>query len=1232
MYRTLKKLFLLFAFVCALCCFAVACGDNENPPADDDGKVSYSVTVTAEEGFDISSVKAQWMSGTETASEEIALDAEGKASVELDSGAYTVTLKGVPSGYTFQPAVVTAENPAATIAITVVTVDYNITVTFPTDITPPQSVKVQLYSGETEVGAATEITEGKATINVRGGDYTAKVIGLPDYLQAADATVSLGNRNATIAVSFKQVEYTVTVTVANGVGVPEGASVALYSGTTKVGTEVAIDSSSVEAKFNITAGNYTARVSGLGALYHSDEATLTYTQRTGAIAITANTVTFTLDVPDYITISDYTALEVDLFEGTRNRDASESSVLDEPVKFDAQGVAAVVVMAGDYVAKFSGFASGVGAADIIISQTDTDVTVPVYYLPTGGDARYDDYSGMLSGTPYGFTETGDYIVQTQIVSVFGSPEYATKYIGFTAEEDGLYTFSWDDDDVVFVSDYADSDSYEYKKYVTKSDYGAQYALQAGEKFAFEIGFNKDISYYNYNQYVIVNLVIEEYPAAGAEFNPKAVTEGANTTEVKGAAWFNLPMAESGYQYYITYDSAKMSAQVYMYDNASWTFNWVDIASEELLSLSEWSTTQLKITANDADTEITFTFVKQVKSGAFDNPIALTLGTEETYHFTDMGNAWYNFTTPDDGKTSYRIWLGANFNGITIYSSVSDEYKEGETTVGSGPIFGIGESVITLQPNTKYWAMLHSNNGLEVSFTIDDFDPATEGVEGEPWKPFEVGEGTHAVVTLQKNGAEVKSGSVYFKYTATKSGDLIIAPNNRNVEGLNVDVINLNENFTDFMTEYMSKFDRFSNRSANPYAVTFSGGKVTVTAEETVWFYISYNFDSAAVAEDSYTVNINISVIEEGDKQTASVGDNSLAGADGNVKTVGYKYTATKACHPEITFPEIEGFTADVVYVSGSNIASCAGFVAEGNDIYFTVTYCYTGDGDASQAKFVLTENEPTEAVAGDNAIGDGDVSVRDVVYVYTATATAHHTISVSATNGIEYTIICYDESGNVKSRAHNFVISLDTDAKIYFHIYAEGFGEFTLNITALGSSEDITAGEAKSLDDATSRTEKIFKFIANKVGWIVGVVTGTESYSIQYFDESWSPISDAEDGLAVISGDVIYMIVGYTGSGVQFSVNLIEPTDLAGETTISVPANNTEQPQIHLYKFTASSDGVFMCDPTDYFEGTCICFTSESDDVTYSYVSSGDEIYICIITYPGDSAVEFEISVQSDDW
>ena len=137
MYRTLKKLFLLFAFVCALCCFAVACGDNENPPADDDGKVSYSVTVTAEEGFDISSVKAQWMSGTETASEEIALDAEGKASVELDSGAYTVTLKGVPSGYTFQPAVVTAENPAATIAITVVTVDYNITVTFPTDITPP---------------------------------------------------------------------------------------------------------------------------------------------------------------------------------------------------------------------------------------------------------------------------------------------------------------------------------------------------------------------------------------------------------------------------------------------------------------------------------------------------------------------------------------------------------------------------------------------------------------------------------------------------------------------------------------------------------------------------------------------------------------------------------------------------------------------------------------------------------------------------------------------------------------------------------------------------------------------------------------------------------------------------------------------------------------------------------------------------------------------------------------
>ena len=129
MYKTLKKAVLLFFLSLAVVCgsvFLAACGET---PADGntvvDSKVTYTVTVTSEVSeISLTSIKAQWlMINYAAASEEIALDENGKASVELDANVYTVILKGVPTDKaTFVAAYVTATSPNANITLRAVSV------------------------------------------------------------------------------------------------------------------------------------------------------------------------------------------------------------------------------------------------------------------------------------------------------------------------------------------------------------------------------------------------------------------------------------------------------------------------------------------------------------------------------------------------------------------------------------------------------------------------------------------------------------------------------------------------------------------------------------------------------------------------------------------------------------------------------------------------------------------------------------------------------------------------------------------------------------------------------------------------------------------------------------------------------------------------------------------------------------------------------------------------------
>ena len=318
MYKTLRKVVLLFLLTLAVVCgsvFLAACDipADENGGGEEDAKVTYSVTVTVDsdvEGVTLTSLKAQWKSGSTTAGEET-LDAEGKASVELDAGAYTVELLGVPDTATYTKASVTATSPAATIKISLKSTGDNqdpdgekdkdvtvaVTLSLPaTDITLGDDVKVQAYVDGAAHGDPVDIYGITASVTVpKDSTFTVGLTNLPDYLNQS-ATVD--GDTATITLTLKEVKYTIMVL---GLEDYEGVTVTLLKGGVAVedATEVALtaDSFGGMAEVVITAGKYTVQVNGVDdPAYSYEAASLDYDadNRTAVIEFTVNFVRLTV--------------------------------------------------------------------------------------------------------------------------------------------------------------------------------------------------------------------------------------------------------------------------------------------------------------------------------------------------------------------------------------------------------------------------------------------------------------------------------------------------------------------------------------------------------------------------------------------------------------------------------------------------------------------------------------------------------------------------------------------------------------------------------------------------------------------------------------------------------------------------------------------------------------------------------------------------------------------------
>lgn len=208
MYKTLKRAALLFLLTLAVVCgsvFLAACDDPVvDNNTDGDEKVTYTVTVTSEvSDIALTSIKAQWLlSNYEPASDEIALDENGKASVELDATSYTVMLIGVPvSKATYIAANVTALSPDATITLKATSVS-------PTALAAPEDIEIsegvltwsavsnadgyEIYKGDEKVA-----TVGKITLkyiiptDLAPGTYLYTIVAKGDGVHYADSEKSV---------------------------------------------------------------------------------------------------------------------------------------------------------------------------------------------------------------------------------------------------------------------------------------------------------------------------------------------------------------------------------------------------------------------------------------------------------------------------------------------------------------------------------------------------------------------------------------------------------------------------------------------------------------------------------------------------------------------------------------------------------------------------------------------------------------------------------------------------------------------------------------------------------------------------------------------------------------------------------------------------------------------------------------------------------------------------------
>ena len=749
MQRTLKKLVFLFALVCTvICCVAfAACGDKNNGGGN---KITYSVTVSSDDAsLTLTSITAQWKSGSEVKG-SAALDSEGKASVKLDKGDYTVDLSGELDGYTWSTKNVTAASPSTTITITKVianskTLNVQVTSALPL----PANAKVQVYDADdAEFGATQAIQTGNNALSVpKTGDFTIVFVD-GEYLEG-EVEVAATALTATLNLTAKEVEYTVTVEAEAGINLV-GVTVALKADSNEVATKNIVEEDIVEGVATIIitapAGEYTVELENLDPANEYASETVSYesTARTATIEVKATVYIVTLDkLGNSI---DESALTVELYDDAGEK-VAEATFED--------GVAKFYVAAGDYTIDVKGLVGyGYIAEDF---NADKEATVHVAAIPEGGSQYltddYDEETDSIipsAGTPYTLNAVGGYYIEFEV-------EYRGYTFKFTAPEEGenLYTFSWKylaENDTV-------SKSYGYGTNVYSEIDGVSisFILQKEEIAEFALQYSPE-SFGAGSYRFIIEVAAVAAPALGSVDRPVEIASSDLADEHTGPegrtdVYFQLAQSGRAQSFTITFDEG--ATVYYSNDNIA---DLSEIASGDIIIVPPYSDGFIRVVADSAP--VKFTLKRYFAPGANpEKPYAIPgIGVNVSYNFIDGSPAWFTFTPEQSGY--YRIVEVQDVAEIYVTSGPFKESWDGEWVYDGETLIGGLNDRLSLTGGTKYYIYLGANDGNESIFKIIEY----VAVDGEIGKPIEVHDGENTAENLSYN-------NIYYVYTATADGVL-----------------------------------------------------------------------------------------------------------------------------------------------------------------------------------------------------------------------------------------------------------------------------------------------------------------------------------------------------------------------------------------------------------------------------------------------------------------------------
>lgn len=729
MYKSLKRIALTFALVLAcasLSLFAAACN-----PENESDKVAYSVTVTTQDtNLSLETLKAQWMSGENAASEEIALDQTGKATAELAAGDYTVTLKGVPEGYTFENASVTAENRDATIEVKVKTPQPQgpeeltgnariiISVTLPAGVTEfPAGVKAQVYNGTEKVGSAADVDVNSKTATVTvpksHNQLSVSLEGLPDYLAGTPQTFKpeQNNVDVTVATALQAVNYTITVTNGNLVEAAEldEGKITFYKGEDPVegATDVAISSGA--ATVNLLAGDYTVKFTHDDKSLESADATVSITAHTATINVTASVYDITVTKGTGLNV-DFTALKVTLTgEGTFTANCG------------ADGIAHVRAPKAAYTVKVAPVANdnSVGSFGVSVSAINTTATV-------------EALTKLQNNT---VSEAGKYIVAISTgtdteYKIAPSSEPHTVRIAIEKEipADKVVLRDHGGTSVLWETDNGDENG---DLQSISFNVGPDEVHNSDNSFKIQY-VNVADSWYN----IIFNVSYSALARPGESKERPIMAQDGENKAPTGLynAWFELPTSFGSHQ--ITF-SEDYTVTYIDYLNSQRT-----LENEDYFKRLGTAGQHEYLHVTSVETDITFNLEEKEEPGS--NPtvaIDMTLDQWYTHTFDGSNKDWYYHFTPNetaeyaieyqDGNTSYYVSI---FTGEAPIPNGMDNGYTNETYHEQTSLlhFRLTQSQI-------YCIALGHVNNQTVTFKLKKWIPAVGDDKSNPMQITKVGE-------------------------------------------------------------------------------------------------------------------------------------------------------------------------------------------------------------------------------------------------------------------------------------------------------------------------------------------------------------------------------------------------------------------------------------------------------------------------------------------------------------